>query len=109
MFYLFNGNMIPLNKSVFTVGRDPTQDIVLTNEFSSRFHARLRVHLSGVFLNDSDSLNGTYINDTLVSFKKLKTFDTIHFGGNDEDTEKFTFVFVPDDEEYFFKRKLFNI
>lgn len=60
------GSRYLLNQDVVTVGRRPTEDIFLDDVTVSRQHARF-VRKDGRFwLSDDGSLNGTYVNRTLI-------------------------------------------
>src|SRR5690554_2885959 len=52
---------LPPEKSVITLGRGPTNDIVLQSPQVSRHHARLVRESGGLFLEDLSSANGTFV------------------------------------------------
>ncbi|MPZ23678.1 MAG: DUF4389 domain-containing protein [Dehalococcoidia bacterium] len=52
-----------------TIGRSPASDIVLADTKVSGSHARLRREGIRVFLQDSDSTNGTYVNGQRISLE----------------------------------------
>ncbi|MGD8406335.1 MAG: FHA domain-containing protein [Anaerolineales bacterium] len=71
-----------LSKSQITLGRDPTNDIVLTDFKISRMHARIEIDAKGdVRLVDLESTNGSKVNDEKVSEAQLKAGDVITLGG----------------------------
>lgn len=70
----------PLEKSVFTVGRAPGNDLVIDNLAVSGFHAKI-VNDNGIYaVEDLNSTNGTFVNDRRVSRIQLKNNDVITVG-----------------------------
>lgn len=63
---LSNGSLepfcIPMGREVFTVGRDKTSDYRVTTTQISRVHVRLFCRPDGLYIEDQNSTNGTYIN-----------------------------------------------
>jgi phage tail-like protein len=53
--------IVPVNKPVLTIGREPSNDVTLPDSRVSRHHAELRVEPGGLALTDLGSLNGTWI------------------------------------------------
>lgn len=72
-------------KSVLTIGRDKSSDIVLGDLMVSRNHSMIRRIGSGdYYLVDGGSSNGSYVNQQRVSMPKLlKHGDRITIGGID--------------------------
>ncbi len=72
-------------KSVLTIGRDKSSDIVLGDLMVSRNHSMIRRIGSGdYYLIDGGSSNGSYVNQQRVSMPKLlKHGDKITIGGID--------------------------
>lgn len=71
----------PLDKSVFTVGRDASCNLVLTDEAVSTVHATLRRDRSGkVTLRDLNSLNGTVVAGEEVAERELQGGESIEMG-----------------------------
>jgi serine/threonine protein kinase len=64
------------------VGRDRTCSIVLTHPAVSRRHARLTVSGGTFMLEDLQSANGTYVNNTRVDKARLKPGDVVRFGAD---------------------------
>lgn len=81
-------------KTVLTVGRDKSSDIVLTDLMVSRHHAMIRRIGNGdYYLIDGGSANGSYINQQRVTMPKLlKNSDRITIGGVE-------FLFEQDEED----------
>ncbi len=85
------GRRIPLGKGDFEIGRSSKSDLALDQESVSRHHARItRAHVSSRSVNESreapyviadlGSTNGTYVNDSAVTERKLKDGDQIKVG-----------------------------
>ncbi len=53
------GRVYPLDRDEITIGRDPQNDICLSDEGISRRHARIYRRLGLYWLEDSNSINGT--------------------------------------------------
>lgn len=71
---------IMLDKTVLTVGRAASNDIVIDNLAVSSFHARI-VNENGVFtLEDLNSTNGSFVNDRRISQITLNNNDSIMIG-----------------------------
>lgn len=56
--------LLPLDGDL-TIGRDPTNDVVIGSASVSRRHARLRALPDGWLLTDEGSSNGTYVGDAV--------------------------------------------
>ncbi len=70
-----------LNQPRFTIGRDPSNDLVLDDSLISGFHATIFVEDGRVEIVDQGSSNGTYVNDNLVSGRvELKAWNTLKMG-----------------------------
>jgi pSer/pThr/pTyr-binding forkhead associated (FHA) protein len=70
-----------LSKSQVTLGRDSTNDIVLTDAKVSRMHARIEVEAEGgVRLVDLGSTNGSKLNDEKVTDAQVEPGDVITLG-----------------------------
>lgn len=74
------GERFYLEQPRIAIGRDPESDIFLNDVTVSRTHAVLHVDPSGVRIEDVGSLNGTYVNDTIVTEALLMSGDTVQIG-----------------------------
>lgn len=74
------GDKFLINKSKFTIGRNPESDIFLDDVTVSRKHAVLNKVGKDFRIKDSDSLNGSYINGEIVENATLKDGDRIQIG-----------------------------
>lgn len=62
------------------IGRDPDADIFLDNAGVSRNHARFELTPGGYVLEDLGSANGTYLNDELITKKRVDDDDIVRVG-----------------------------
>jgi pSer/pThr/pTyr-binding forkhead associated (FHA) protein len=70
-----------LSKSQITLGRDPSNDIILTDSKVSRMHARIEIDdKGGVRLIDLGSTNGSKLNGEKVAEMRLSPGDIITLG-----------------------------
>lgn len=79
------GRLIPVERSPFTIGRSPENDLVVPEAAVSRRHARLENRRGRWFLLDLDSANGTFVNRQRVSASQpvpLNSGDVIAMGGS---------------------------
>jgi len=74
-----------LDSSAVTVGRSAENDVVLdSDEFASTKHARIEPRRDGVWVEDLDSTNGTFVNGMKVKQRhKLSPGDVIRVGETD--------------------------
>jgi pSer/pThr/pTyr-binding forkhead associated (FHA) protein len=74
-----------LDSSPVTVGRSSENDLVLdADEFASTKHARISPRRDGVWVEDLDSTNGTFVNGMKVRERhKLSPGDVIRVGETD--------------------------
>jgi sigma-B regulation protein RsbU (phosphoserine phosphatase) len=69
-----------LDQPSVSIGRNPGQDLVLTDSFVSRRHAVLRQTATGFEIEDLASSHGTYLNGARVSTALLRSGDFLQFG-----------------------------
>jgi pSer/pThr/pTyr-binding forkhead associated (FHA) protein len=74
-----------LDSSAVTLGRSSENDLVLdTDEFASVHHARIEPRRDGVWVEDLESTNGTFVNGIkLTRPQKLTPGDVIRVGETD--------------------------
>jgi type II secretory pathway predicted ATPase ExeA len=60
-----------------TIGRSSLADIVIYNEYSSKFHALILSHTDALILVDLNSSNGTFVNSVKISSTILRSDDII--------------------------------
>ncbi len=77
VFLIINKQLIPLTKSVTTLGRQIGNDIVLQEEFLSRFHAEIIHENDKYILVDKDSTSGTFVNGRRIDRCVLNSGDLI--------------------------------
>jgi hypothetical protein len=82
---LDEGAEVALNSAPVTVGRGGQNDLVLDgDDFASARHARIEVRGDGVWVQDLDSTNGTYVNGTRVAgAQRLDAGDIVRVGATD--------------------------
>jgi DNA-binding NtrC family response regulator len=66
-----------------TLGRDPANDVVLNDTFTSGRHARIERKENGFLLRDLRSRNGSFVNGTRVFEAQLNDGDRIRLGETD--------------------------
>ena len=82
---LDEGDEFPLNSAPVTVGRGGQNDLVLAgDEFASARHARIEARVDGVWVQDLDSTNVTYVNGSRVAgAQRLGAGDVLRVGETD--------------------------
>jgi pSer/pThr/pTyr-binding forkhead associated (FHA) protein len=97
-----------LTKEALTIGRRPTNDIIIDNLAVSGLHAKVLTILKDSFLEDLNSTNGTYVNGSLIKKHALQNGDIISIVKYqlkfineskpiDEENFKKTMIIGPDD------------
>jgi pSer/pThr/pTyr-binding forkhead associated (FHA) protein len=74
------GQSYPLEGERLTIGRSPDAEIFLDDVTVSRDHAVLVRRSGSWFLDDSGSLNGTYVNRRRIESHKLEDGDELQVG-----------------------------
>jgi len=75
------GHTFMLDQDFITLGRDPSNDIVVSDPQISRQHARIRRQGNVVMIEDAGSTNGTFVNGMrLISPHTLIDGDVISLG-----------------------------
>ena len=82
---LEEGEEFPLNSAPVTVGRGRQNDLVLDgDEFASARHARIEMRGDGVWVQDLESTNGTYVNGArVVGAQRVGAGDVLRVGETD--------------------------
>jgi hypothetical protein len=82
---LEDGDEFPVDSAPVTVGRGGQNDLVLTgDDFASARHARIEVRGDGVWVQDLDSTNGTYVNGARVAgAQRVDSGDVLRVGETD--------------------------
>lgn len=86
------GETIPLDADVLTIGRSPHSDLFLDDITVSRHHARVLRDEGGFWVEDLNSLNGTYVNRKRIEQQRLADDDELQIG-------KFKLAFLERAEE----------
>src|SRR5262245_3813193 len=71
---------VPLARTLLSIGRDPSNDIVLPDAMVSRRHAVIEYRGSQYFLRDCNSSNGSLVNGDRVSERNLRDGDLVAIG-----------------------------
>src|SRR5262245_28985887 len=71
---------ISLGRTLLSIGRDPSNDLVLPDAMVSRRHAVIEYRGSQYYLRDCNSSNGSVINGDRVSEKSLRDGDVVAIG-----------------------------
>ena len=74
------GQSFPLEGERLTIGRSPDAEIFLDDVTVSRDHAVLVRRSGAWYLDDSGSLNGTYVNRRRIDSHKLEDGDELQIG-----------------------------
>jgi pSer/pThr/pTyr-binding forkhead associated (FHA) protein len=75
------GEVIPILKFPFVVGRTQECHLHAASEFVSRRHCEISLHDNKPFVVDLDSTNGTFVNGQAVSHdQELSSGDRLHVG-----------------------------
>jgi hypothetical protein len=82
---LEEGDEFPVDSAPVTVGRGGPNDLVLTaDDFASARHARIELRADGVWVQDLESTNGTYVNGARVAgAQRLGPGDVLRVGATD--------------------------
>lgn len=80
----------PLDKALISIGRSPSNDIVIDEEAVSGEHAKIEMipndlldGLIDIFIEDLGSTNGTFVNDEPVQRQQLQNSDYIRIAWTD--------------------------
>jgi hypothetical protein len=74
------GEQIPLDADLLTIGRNPESHLFLDDVTVSRHHARIIRDATGFAVEDLNSLNGTYVNRGRVERQHLIDGDELQIG-----------------------------
>lgn len=74
------GDIVALGGEEVTVGRSPHNDLFLDDVTVSRHHARVLIDEDGYFIEDLNSLNGTYVNRKRIERHQLFDGDELQIG-----------------------------
>jgi Nif-specific regulatory protein len=74
------GSVFPLGDEQLVIGRETSADVCLADPSVSRRHSRLERNAGQFWINDLQSLNGTFVNDVPVKQRALEHGDRIRIG-----------------------------
>ena len=72
--------VVELDSDRLTLGRDPSRDITLDSSLVSRKHALIKKETDGIYVLDTKSKGGTFVNDEPVICRKLIPGDVVQIG-----------------------------
>ncbi len=72
--------VISLDHTPFSIGRQPEKDLVIADARASRDHAAIQIEGSDYVLVDVGSKLGTYVNGEKITRRKLNANDRLEFG-----------------------------
>lgn len=76
-----SGSTIPLDTNVVTIGRSPDSTLVIVDEYTSTYHAKLERTGSDWIITDLDSTNGTKVaGKRITNSVPLPTFTEVTIG-----------------------------
>lgn len=75
-----SGQVFEIGDKELTVGRHQTNDIILSDPLTSRYHSKIVKKEDDIYLFDLDSHNGTCVNGLQIKIKKLSMKDSIKIG-----------------------------
>jgi uncharacterized RDD family membrane protein YckC len=71
---------VPLPRTLLSIGRDPSNDLVLPDAMVSRRHAVIELRGTQYFVRDCNSSNGSLVNGDRVSERSLRDGDLVAIG-----------------------------
>ena len=71
---------LPITKTVISIGRDSTNDLVIDNPSVSRQHALVQYHSTGFVISDQESANGLLVNGEKVQSTRLSDGMSVNIG-----------------------------
>ena len=74
------GTTLPLREGITSLGRLPSNDVILLGDLVSRHHSRLLFFDGRASVQDMGSHNGTWVNGERVSTKPLEPSDVVRVG-----------------------------
>ncbi|MBC7329208.1 FHA domain-containing protein [bacterium] len=74
------GEVFPIMKEEFTIGRAEDRDLTILDKAVSRRHCKIVLEDDGYYILDEGSTNGTFVSGMRVAREKLKNGDIIQVG-----------------------------
>jgi uncharacterized RDD family membrane protein YckC len=71
---------VPLARTIVSIGRDPSNDVILPDAMVSRRHAVIEYRGNQYFIRDCNSSNGSVVNGDRVSERGLRDGDLVAIG-----------------------------
>lgn len=77
------GKRFPIGAEGVRIGRDPTNTVQISDPEASRFHAEVTLRENGLWVQDTGSRNGVFVNDRRVtSSKSIGPGDRVTIGAH---------------------------
>jgi pSer/pThr/pTyr-binding forkhead associated (FHA) protein len=71
---------VPLDRPQLTIGRKPDNDLVIDDPAVSGHHAWIFQEQGALYIEDLDSINGTFVNERKIRKHELKNADLVGIG-----------------------------
>ncbi len=84
-YLTFKNSKVDISVGKITIGRSPSNNIVIDNKLASRNHALIQKIRDEFFLKDMGSTNGTFLNGTKVpadKYVRIRKGDKITIGND---------------------------
>lgn len=79
IFFVLEKQLVPITRQTTSIGRHPTNDLIINDPRVSRWHAQLRFEENQFVIHDTASTFGTFLNSEKIEQAAVKTGDTISF------------------------------
>mgnify|MGYP001028545398 CR=1 FL=1 len=88
-----------IKSEMVTIGRGGDNDFQLTDTTVSHLHAKLMLIDDALYIEDTGSTNGTYVNGTLARRERLRSGDTVMIGQHKLNIEQLDANGEPEEQE----------
>lgn len=77
VFLVIDKQLLPITQETVTIGRHPSNNLIITDPHVSRWHAQLRFEEGEFVIYDMDAKFGTCVNNEQIKRCVLRSGDTI--------------------------------
>ena len=84
-YLTFKNSKVDVTIGKITIGRDPSNNVVVDSKLASRNHAVIQKIKNAYYLKDCDSTNGTFLNGTRIpadKYIRIQPGDKITIGND---------------------------